>query len=153
MAEPTGSERRRGEAADPGQVDVAMEGIAAETGAALHRYPRPGQAVGQVVLLDHHDDGGSQVEMAVLEVDGSLRVSGHDQGSRVSRFFGSGITSYDWVCVIPAARVGNLVKALGGDEGGDVLGLVAAYHEQHGGRLDPVLRRPEVGTEFSNWHS
>lgn len=153
MAEPTGSEPRHSEADNPGQVDMAMEAIAAETGAALHRYPRPGQAVRQVVLREHHDDGGSQVELAALEVDGTLRISGHDQGPRVSQFFGSALTSYEWVYVVPAARVDNLVKVLGGDDGGDVLALLAAYYEQRGGRLDPVLKGPEVRAEFSNWHS
>jgi hypothetical protein len=153
MAEPTGSEPRRGDAGNPGQVDVAMEAIAAAIGATLHRYPRPGQAVRQVVLRDHHDDGGSQVEAAALEADGTLRIFGHDQGPRVSSFVGSAVTSYEWVYVIPAARVPSLTMALGGDEGGDVLALLAAYYDQHGRQLGDVLKRPEVGAEFSNWHS
>jgi hypothetical protein len=57
-----------------------------------------------------------------------------------------------WVDVVPAARVDRLVEALGGDHGGDVLALLAAYDGQHGGQLGPVLRRPEVGAEFGNWH-
>ena len=44
------------------------------------------------------------------------------------------------------------VAALGGDHGADVLALLAAYYGQHGGQLGPVLRRPEVRAEFSNWH-
>jgi hypothetical protein len=108
--------------------------------------------VRHVVLRDRRDDDGSQLEVAVLEIDGTLRISGHDKGPRVSGFFGAGITSYEWVHVVPAARVGRLVEALGGDHGGDVLALLAAYYGQHGGQLGPVLRRPEVGAEFSNWH-
>jgi hypothetical protein len=153
MAERTGREARGGGPGDTERLDAAMAEVAAATGAVLHVYPRPGRAVRQVVLRDHHDDQGPQFEVAALEADGTLRISGHDQGPRVSRVFGAGITSYEWVYVVPAARVDRLVEALGGDGGDDVLALLAAYYEQHRGRLDPLLRRPEVGAEFSNWHS
>jgi hypothetical protein len=152
MAEQTGPEARGGGPGDTERVDAAMAEVAAATGAEVHAYPRPGPAVRQVVLRDRHDDEGSQVEVAVLEVDGTLRISGHDEGARVSGFFGAGITSYEWVYVIPAARVDRLVEALGGDHGSDVLALLAAYYGQHDGQLGPLVRRPEVGAEFSNWH-
>jgi hypothetical protein len=99
MAEQTGRESRGARPGDTDQVDAAMAEIAAGTGALLHRYPRPGPAERQVVLRDYHDDEGSQFEAAVLEVDGALRVSGHDEGPRVSNFFGPGITSHEWVYV------------------------------------------------------
>jgi hypothetical protein len=132
MAEQTGREAPGGGPGDTERVDAAMAEVAATTGAVLHAYPRPGAAARQVVLRDSHDQG-SQFEVAVLEVDGTLRISGHDQGPRVSGFFGAGITSYQWVHVVPAA-------------------LLAAYYGQHGGQLGPVLRRPAVRAEFSNWH-
>jgi hypothetical protein len=65
--------------------------------------------------------------------------------ARCSGFFGAGITSYEWVYVVPAARVEHLVDALGGDHGGDVLALLAAYYGQHGGQLGPVLSVPRWG--------
>jgi hypothetical protein len=138
---------------DVGRAQAAMEELAARTGATLHRYPRPGRAVRWVVLRDHRDDRGAQVEVASLEADGSLRISGHDQGPGVSDWFGPGITSYEWVYVVPAGRVANLVAILGGDRRSDVLGLLAAYFERHRGLLGPLLRRPEVAAEFANWHS
>jgi hypothetical protein len=152
MAEQTGRQARDGGRGDTERVDAAMAEVAAAGGAEVHAYPRPGPAVRQVVLRDRHDDEGSQVEVAVLEADGTLRISGHDEGPRVSAFFGAGITSYDWVYVIPATRVDRLVEALGGDHGGNALALLAAWYGQLDGQLGPVLRHPEVRAEFSNWH-
>jgi hypothetical protein len=71
----------------------------------------------------------------------------------MSGFFGPGITSYEWVYVIAPDRLPSLVEALGGQTGDDVLALLVAYYQQHGGYLSPVLKRPEVGAQFSNWHS
>jgi hypothetical protein len=44
-------------------------------------------------------------------------------------------------------------EALGGQAGDDVLALLVADYQQHGGQLSLVLKRPEVGAQFSNWHS
>jgi hypothetical protein len=148
-----GNDAEHDRAADLGQIDEAMEGLAAASGAELGRYPRPGQAGQRVVLREHRDDGGSQHEEAVLEADGTLRITGHDTGARVSAAFGPQVTSYEWVYVIPADRRASLVEALGGQAGDDVLSLLVAYYQRHGGYLSPVLTRPEVGAQFSNWHS
>jgi hypothetical protein len=53
----------------------------------------------------------------------------------------------------PADRHAILVEALGGQAGDDVLALLVADYQQHGGQLSLVLKRPEVGAQFSNWHS
>jgi hypothetical protein len=50
-----------------------------------------------------------------MEDDGTLRVAGHDTGTRVSDFFGTAITSYEWVYVVPSERVNALLQALGLD--------------------------------------
>ena len=55
--------------------------------------------------------------------------------------------------VIAPDRRASLVEALGGQPGDDVLALLVAYYQHHGGRLSPLLKRPEVGAQFSNWHS
>jgi hypothetical protein len=39
-------------------------------------------------------------------------------------------------------RLPSLVEALGGQTGDDVLALLVAYYQQHGGYLSPVLKRP-----------
>jgi hypothetical protein len=88
-----------------------------------------------------------------LEDDGTVRVLGHDRGERVSHYFGRGITSYEWMYVVPPQRVGNLVGTLGGRDGDDVLDLLAGHYARTQGRMSDLLRRPEVAAEFSNWHS
>jgi hypothetical protein len=62
------------------ELDRTMAAIAAQTGAVLHTYPRPGRAVRRVVLRDIRDDRGTQFEAAQMEDDGTLRVVGHDTG-------------------------------------------------------------------------
>jgi hypothetical protein len=49
---------------DPGSrenLDQAMAAIAAQAGATLHAYPRPGHAVRRIVLRDTRDDRGHPV--------------------------------------------------------------------------------------------
>ena len=55
--------------------------------------------------------------------------------------------------MVPAGRVPNLVGALGGRSGDDVLDLLARYYERSRGRIGDLLRRPEVAAEFGNWQS
>jgi hypothetical protein len=62
-------------------------------------------------------------------------------------------SQYDWAYVIPPGRVGILFTLLGGQAGDDVLGLLATYHDPHGGQINDLLRGPQVTATFSNWHS
>ncbi len=135
------------------RLDQTMAAIAEQTGAILHTYPRPGRAVRRVVLQDIHDGRGTMFEAAQMEDDGTLRVVGHDTGSRVSDVFGTGITSYEWVYVVPPGRVSALVQALGAEPGDGVLDALASYYQQHDGRLSELLRSPEIAAQFSTWHS
>ena len=141
---------------DPGaraRLDETMAQIAQQTGATLHVYHHPGRAARRVVLRDTRDDRGTQFEAAQLDDDGTLCVTGHHTGPGVSEFFGQAITCYDWAYVIASDRVGILFTVLGGQTGGDVLGLLATYHDQHGGQMNDLLRGPQVAATFSNWHS
>jgi hypothetical protein len=141
---------------DPGtrdELDQTMAAIAAQTGAVLHTYPRPGRAVRRVVLRDIRDDRGTQFEAAQLEDDGTLRVLGHDTGPCVSAVFGAAITSYEWVYVVPSGRTAALARALGAEHDDDVLDALAGYHQQHGGRISGLLRSAEIAAEFDNWPS
>lgn len=133
------------------KLDQAMAAIAAQTGATLHTYPRPGRAVRRVILRDTRDDQGTQFEAAQMEDDGTVRVAGHDTGPGVSDVFGAAITSYEWVYVIPSGRVQALARALGAEPGDDVLDALARYYHQHGGRISQLLRNPEIAAEFDNW--
>jgi hypothetical protein len=135
------------------KLDQTMAAIAEQTGATLHTYPRPGHAARGVVLQDSHDDRGTRFEAAQMEDDGTLRIVGHDTGPRVSDFFGTAITSYEWVYVVPSGRVTALVQALGADQGDDVLDALASYYQHHGGRISELLRSPGIAAEFDTWHS
>ena len=135
------------------KLDQTMATIAEQTGAILHTYPRPGHAVRRVVLQDARDSRGTMFEAAQMEDDGTLRVVGHDTGSRVSDVFGTGITSYEWVYVVPPGRVTALTRALGAEQDNDVLDSLASYYQQHGGRISELLPSPEIAAEFDTWHS
>jgi hypothetical protein len=135
------------------KLDQIMAQIASETGATVHAYPRPGRAVRCVILRDIRDGGGTRLETAQIEDDGTLRITGHDTGSRVSEFFGTAITSYEWVYVVTPARVNALLRLLDGAEDDGVLDALATYYRQHGGQLGELLRDPEIAADFDNWHS
>jgi len=135
------------------ELDQTMAAIAAQTGAVLHAYPRPGRAVRRVVLRDTRDDRGTQFEAAQMEDDGTLRVAGHDTGPGVSDVFGAAITSYEWVYVVPSGRIGALAQALAAEPGDDVLDALARYYQQHSGRISGLLRSAKIAAEFDNWPS
>jgi hypothetical protein len=106
-----------------------------------------------IILRDLETDGGTQFEEAQLEDDGTLRITGHDTGRTVSQFFGGDITSYRWVYVVPPDRIQILLHELGGNDDDDILTALAAYHEQHSGRISSLLKNPPVSASFDNWHS
>ena len=134
------------------RVEAVLGEVAAQAGGTVRRAPQPGREVRRVVLVDQVDEWGTMSEVAILEDDGTVRVQGHDRGARVSQYFGRGITSYEWVYVVPPGRVGNLVAAIGGGDD-DVLDLLAGYFERNHGRIGTLLRSREVAAEFDNWHS
>lgn len=51
-------------------------------------------------------------------------------GPGVSGIFGAGITSYEWGWVVAPDRVEVLLRRTGGEDGADVLEVLAASHEQ-----------------------
>jgi hypothetical protein len=136
-----------------GELDQALAAIARQTGATLRIYPRPGHAARRVVLRNDRDDCGTRYEDAALDHDGTLRLTGHDQRSRVSEFWGDAITSYEWVYLVPPDRIPALLRLLGSHDGGDVLALLAAYHQHAGGQISDLMNHPDVRAHFSNWHS
>jgi hypothetical protein len=135
------------------ELDQKLAAIARQAGATLRIYPRPGPAVRRVILRDERDDRGTRYLDAALEEDGTLRVTGKDQGLGVSDFWGEAITCYDWVYVIAPDRIPALLTVLGGHDGDDVLAFVAAYYQRADRQLEDLLTCPDVAAEFSNWHS
>jgi hypothetical protein len=55
--------------------------------------------------------------------------------------------------VVTSGRVQALLQALGAKQGDDVLDALAGCYQQHGGRINQLLRSPEIAAEFDNWHS
>lgn len=138
---------------DPEQLDALISQIARDAGAGAIPYPRPGRAVHRTVLRDVSNDRGTQTEIAQIEDDGTLRIIGHDRGPGVSEFFGENITSYEWVYVVPPERVTTLLGLLGGRADDDILAVLDTYYQRHDGRLSHILKHPDAGAQFSNWHS
>jgi hypothetical protein len=83
------------------ELDEALAAIARQTGATLRIYP-PARRIVLRDDRDDRDDRGTRYLDAALEEDGTLRITGHDQGPRVSEFFGAAITSYEWVYLVAA---------------------------------------------------
>jgi hypothetical protein len=135
------------------ELDQALAAIAHQMGATLRIWPRPGPVARRIVLRDERDDRGTRYLAAALEADGTLRITGHDQGPRVSEFFGAAITSYEWVYLVAAGRIPALIRLLGGHDGDDVLALLAAYHQHVGEQISDLMNHPDVTAHFSNWHS
>jgi hypothetical protein len=132
---------------------VVLLTVASEIGATVHAYPRLGRAIRRVILRDIRDSGDTRLETAQIEDDGTLRIIGHDTGPRVSEFFGTAITSYEWVYVVAPPKVDALHRLLGGAEDDDALEALATYYQQHGGQFTELLRGPEIAAHFDNWHS
>jgi hypothetical protein len=117
------------------------------------RPPRPGPAVRCVLLRDTRNSRGTQFEAAQIGQDGTLHVIGHDQGSGVTDFFGTGISSYEWIYTVPSDRVASLTALAGGQAGDDPLDTLAACYRESGGHIDDLLADPRVAADFSNWAS
>ena len=107
-----------------------------------------------MVLRDIRDEDGTRYLDAVIESDGTLRITGHDQSPGVSQVFGPNITPYEWVYVVAPDRLPALTGELGGTAGDDVLTLLQAHHDGEPGglMLDAILRSPSIDTQFDNWH-
>jgi hypothetical protein len=136
-----------------GELDQALAAIARQTGATLRIHPRPGRAARRIVLRNDRDDRGTRYQDAVLDHDGTLRITGHDQGPRVSEFWGDAITAYEWVYLVASDRIPALLRLLGGHDSDDVLALLAAHHQHAGGQISDLMNHPNVTARFSNWHS
>lgn len=134
-------------------LDQVLATIAHQAGATLRIYPRPGHVARRIVLRDDRDDRGTRYLDAALEEDGTLRITGHDRGVRVSEFFGAAITSYEWVYLVAADRIPALIRLLGGHDSDDVLALLSGYHQLADGQISDIMNHPDVTAHFSNWHS
>lgn len=55
--------------------------------------------------------------------------------------------------MVAHSRIAELTQLLGAAAGSNVLGTLAAYHREHHGQISDLMRSPEIGAEFDNWHT
>lgn len=72
--------------------------------------------VDYVTLRDTRDEDGTRHLSARLKGDGALLIEGQDLGPGVERFFGPGLTEYEWVWTIRPSGVRTLKLALAADD-------------------------------------
>jgi len=99
-----------------------------------------------VTLRDLQDEEGSRHLCARLQNDGTLRIEGHDLGPGVARFFGAGMTEYEWVWLIKPPDVQTLSLALA-DENDILTTLKKRFSGDAAASLQTFLDENEVPYE------
>ena len=78
-------------------------------------------------------------------------IEGQDLGKGVSGAFGEGISEYEWNYIIKKEDIPLLIKALGGEEGNDILELIADRCTGEGSQnLEEVIRDNNIPHQFWN---
>jgi len=105
-----------------------------------------------VVLRNAEDAGGTRHLEARMSEDSNLIIEGQDLGKGVSGVFGEGISEYEWNYLIEKENIPLLIKALGGEEGDDILELIADRCTGESAQsLEKVIRDNNIPHEFSSW--
>jgi hypothetical protein len=139
------------DARDP--MDAIMAEVAQETGGTGHAYPRPGRAVRRVVLRDSHSDRGYRFEAAQVEDDGTLRITGLDRGPGSASCSVTRSRPTNGSTWSPRTGSAPCSGSSAGQDGDEVLAVLAAYHRRASGRLSGILQNPEVAAAFTNCRS
>ena len=106
---------------------------------------------GRVVLRDSEDANGTRYLEARMSGGRDLIIEGHDIGEGVSRAFGEDISEYEWKYLIKKEDIPLLIKVLGGEEGDDILELIADRCTGEGAQnLEEVIRDNNIPHEFSS---
>jgi len=104
--------------------------------------------VNYVTLRDARDEDGSRQLSASLKGDGALLIEGQDIGPGVERFFGPGLTEYEWAWIIQPSGVRALKLALARDD--DVLtALRDRFSGDAAAGLQPFL--DDKGVPYEPW--
>jgi hypothetical protein len=104
--------------------------------------------VNYVTLRNTRDEEGSRQLSASLKGDGALLIEGQDIGPGVERFFGPGLTEYEWAWIIRPPEVKKLKLALACDD--DIL---AALKDRFSGDAAADLQRflEDNGITYEPW--
>ena len=86
----------------------------------------------------------------VRATNGSVRIDGQDLGSAVESIMGGGIREYEWSWTIAKADVESAIAALGGEPGGDLIGLLRSWETSNGGQ-DPGRFLKDAGIRMDFW--
>ena len=102
----------------------------------------------RVTLRDTHDVGGRRRLTARLEEDGTLIIDGQDLGPGVERFFGPGMTEYEWAWTIRPQGVKTLKQALSCSDN-VLVALRARFSGDAASGIQPFLN--ENGIPYEPW--
>ena len=105
----------------------------------------------RVVLRELRDAGGTRSLTARRREDGAIVIEGQDLGPGVEAVFGPGLNEYEWAWMIGPDAFPAAIEALGGHEGDDLLGLLAAWSVCHGG-ADPGSHCKDAGVVIDFWN-
>lgn len=67
----------------------------------------------KIILREKHTVKGKEYLVVPLESNGDLRIDGQDMGVNIEKFWGSGLTDYEYIISVQATDVPSLLKALG----------------------------------------
>ncbi|MFZ2362403.1 MAG: hypothetical protein WA040_23895 [Anaerolineae bacterium] len=103
--------------------------------------------VDYVTLRDTRDEDGTRHLSARLKGDGALLIEGQDLGPGVERFFGPGLTEYEWVWTIRPSGVRTLKLALAADD------VLAALRDRFSGDAAANLQTflDDNGVPYEPW--
>lgn len=104
----------------------------------------------QVVLRNLRDAGGTRSLTARRGENGAILIEGQDLGRGVEAAFGPGLYEYEWAWTIGPDAFPAAIEALGGNEGDDLLRLLAAWSAGHGG-ADPGSHCKDAGVPIDFW--
>ena len=141
------------EVREPDAILGLLQKIAAEAGGSLIVFPSQRSDDRVVTLSEETDDDRGLTSVVTISTDstGTFRWRVVDSGPCVSRAWGEGVTTYEWVRTVPTENVSKLVLQLGGNADEDLLQLVKRRHDA-GVDVEAILKNPAVGAEFASWH-
>lgn len=103
-----------------------------------------------VVLRRRRDADGLRVLEAERRPDGQIVIEGQDLGPGVERYWGAGLTEYEWTWSIPPEVEADAVRALGGPDGADLLDALEAWGRANPD-LDPGTHLAQAGVAVRFW--
>lgn len=104
----------------------------------------------RVVLRNERKGNDSRHLEAYVDAHGALHIDGHDLGPGTAPVRDDG--EYEWFRTIPAAEVPRLIALLGGQEGDDILDLLARrYTGRASYDLEGLIRDSDIKSSLSVW--